>query len=124
MEEIKAKLTIILPGRTMIPKEKCTKGDYDSFQLKVLNDKRKLETHTIYTRKCIPAKEVINISKESFKYMTAKSKKAQEDKENCPSFATPKEWFMLSRKERLLAHFKFTAQTLGGEDFEYIIFED
>lgn len=124
MQEIKAKLTVILPGRVMIPKNKCTKGDYESFSLKVINDKRKLETLNVFCRKCIPAKQVINITKESFNYMTAKSKKAAEDKENCPTFSTPKKWFMMSKKERLLSHFAHTTLALGGISFEYIIFED
>lgn len=143
MIDIKLNLSIELPGSTMLSKEECLKTTRKviektkagkiykkAIEVKV-EDWDKMEKHfmrvantngtnpeiiTFHTRKCKPAKQSLNMSKEAYEYMI--------DKDSCPSWSKPGKWAAMSEKERLEAHLQRTVEYLGGISYTYQVFED
>lgn len=140
MSEIKLSLSIELQGSTMFSKEEClktiqkvitTKNDRKRTVTKVVEDWDKMNKHTIrvtdtnstnpeiitfHTRKCKPATQSLNISKEAYEYMIGK--------DSCPSWSKPGKWAAMSEKERLEAHLQRTVEHLRGISYTYQVFED
>lgn len=144
MIDIKLNLSIELPGSTMLSKEECLKttrkvigkktkaGKIYKKTIKVkVEDWDKMEKHsmrvantngtnpeiiTFHIRKCKPAKQSLNMSKEAYEYMI--------DKDSCPSWSKPGKWAAMSEKERLEAHLQRTVEYLGGISYTYQVFED
>lgn len=144
MSEIKLSLSIELQGSTMFNKEECLKTTHKVIEKKTkagkvykktieveVEDWDKMEKHsmrvanmkgtnpeiiTFYTRKCKPAAQSLNISKEAYEYMI--------DKDSCPSWSKPGKWAAMSEKERLEAHLQRTVEYLGGISYTYQVFED
>lgn len=138
--EVKVSLTIGLPGAIMWSKEECLKTTQKAITAKngrkrivtkVVEDWDKMEKHTMrvtdtdgtnpeiitfYTRKCKPAMQSLNISREAYKYMI--------DKDSCPSGFKHSKWAAMSKKERLEAHLQRTVEHLGGTSYTYQVFED
>ena len=140
MSEIKVSLTIALQGSTMFSKEECLKITQETITTKkgrkrtvtkAVEDLSKMENNTLrvtdkngtnpeiitfHTRKCKPATQSLNISKEAYEYMI--------DKDSCPSWSKPGKWAAMSKKERLEAHLQRTVEHLGGTSYTYQVFED
>lgn len=140
MSEIKLSLSIELQGSTMFSKEEylkttqkviTTKNGRKRIVTKVVEDWDKMNKHTIrvidtnvtnpeiitfHTRKCKPATQSLNISKEAYEYMIGK--------DSCPSWSKPSKWAAMSEKERLEAHLQRTVEHLGGISYAYQVFED
>lgn len=140
MSEIKLSLSIELRGSTMSSKEEClkttqgtitTKNGRKRTVTKVVEDWDKMEKHTMrvtdtdgtnpeiitfHTRKCKPATQSLNMSKEAYEYMI--------DRDSCPSWSKPGKWAAMSEKERLEAHLQRTAEHLGGVSYTCQVFED
>lgn len=144
MSEIKLSLSIELKGSTMFSKEECLKTTHKVIEKKTkagkiykktiearVEDWDKMEKHsmkvsnlngtnseiiTFHTRKCKPATQSMNISKEAYEYMI--------DKDSCPSWSKPGRWAAMSKKERLEAHLQRTVEHLGGTSYTYQVFED
>lgn len=144
MSEIKLSLSIELQGSTMFSKEECLKTTCKVIEKKTkagkihneiieakVEDWYKMEKHsmrvanlngtspeiiTFHTRKCKPATQSLNISKEAYEYMI--------DKDSCPSWSKPGKWAAMSKKERLEAHLQRTVEYLGGISYTYQVFED
>ena len=140
MSEIKLSLSIVLRGSTMFSKEECLKTTQETITTKngrkrtvtkVVEDWGKMEKHTMrvtdtngtnpeiitfHTRKCRPATQSLNMSKEAYEYMI--------DKDSCPSWSKPGKWAAMSKKERLGAHLQRTVEHLGGTSYTYQVFED
>lgn len=140
MSEIKLSLSIELQGRTMFSKEECLKTTQETITTKngrkrtvtkVVEDWDKMERPTMriedvkgsnpeiitfHTRKCKPATQSLNISKEAYEYMIGK--------DSCPSWSKPSKWAAMSEKERLEAHLQRTVEHLGGISYTYQVFED
>ena len=144
MNEIKLSLSIELPGSTMFSKEECLKTTRKVIEKKTkagkiykktieakVEDWDKVEKHsmrvanmngtnpeiiTFHTRKCKPATQSLNMSKEAYEYMI--------DKDSCPSWSKPGKWAAMSKKERLEAHLQRTVEYLGGTSYTYQVFED
>lgn len=144
MSEIKLSLSIELQGSTMFSKEECLKTTHKVIEKKTkagkiykktieakVEDWYKMEKHsmrvanlngtspeiiTFHTRKCKPATQSLNISKEAYEYMI--------DKDSCPSWSKPGKWAAMSKKERLEAHLQRTVEYLGGISYTYQVFED
>ena len=144
MIDIKLNLSIELPGSTMLSKEECLKTTHKVIKketkagkiykktIKVkVEDWDKMEKHTMrvtstngtnpeiitfHTRKCKPAAQSLNISKEAYEYMI--------DKDSCPSWSKPSKWAAMSKKERLEAHLQRTVEHLGGTSYTYQVFKD
>jgi hypothetical protein len=131
MDQIKVSLNVILPGRVMFSKRDCLKEVVEKKELKngktkyltkLVQDDTKFETLKIPLsplivryRKSIPATQTLNISCDSYRYMTSKE---------CPAFMRPKEWASMSKKMRLESHLKNIAESLGGKLGTYHVFED
>lgn len=144
MIDIKLNLSIELPGSTMLSKEECLKTTRKVIEKKTkagkiykktievkVEDWDKMEKHsmrvanmgginpeiiTFHTRKCKPATQSLNMSKEAYEYMI--------DKDSCPSWSKPSKWAAMSEKERLEAHLQRTVEYLGGVSYTYRVFED
>ena len=140
MSEIKLSLSIELRGSTMFSKEECLKTTQETITTKngrkrtvtkVVEDWDKMEKHTVrvtdknganpeiitfHTRKCKPATQSLNISKEAYEYMV--------DKDSCPSWSKPGKWSAMSEKERFVAHLQISVEDLGGASYTYQVFED
>lgn len=144
MSEIKLSLSIELRGNTMFSKEECLKTTHKVIEKKTkagkiykktievkVEDWDKMEKHsmrvtnnndtnpeiiTFHTRKCKPATQTINMSKEAYEYMISK--------DSCPPCFKPKEWSTMNKKERLEVHLKRTVEHLGGVSYTYQVFED
>lgn len=140
MSEIKLSLSIELRGSTILSKEEClkttqktitTKNGRKRTVTKVVEDWDKMEKHTMrvtgtdgtnpeiitfHTRKCKPATQSLNMSKEAYEYMI--------DKDSCPSWSKPGKWAAMSEKERLEAHLQRTVEHLGGTSYTYQVFGD
>ena len=144
MNEIKLNLSVELQGSTMFSKEECLKTTRKVIEKKTkagriykktievkVEDWDKMEKHSIrvantngtnseiiifHTRKCKPATQSLNMSKEAYEYMI--------DKDSCPSWSKPGKWTAMSEKERLEAHLQRTVEYLGGISYTYQVFED
>lgn len=144
MIDIKLNLSIELPGSTMLSKEECLKTTRKVIEKKTkagkiykktievkVEDWDKMEKHsmrvanmngtnpeiiTFHTRKCKPATQSLNMSKEAYEYMI--------DKDSCPSWSKSGKWTAMSEKERLEAHLQRTVEYLGGISYTYQVFED
>ena len=144
MSEIKLSLSIELRGSTMFSKEECLKTTHKVIEKKTkagkiykktievkVEDWDKMEKHsmrvtdnngtnpeiiTFHTRKCKPATQTINMSKEAYEYMISK--------DSCPPCFKPREWSTMNKKERLEVHLKRTVEYLGGTSYSYQIFGD
>lgn len=134
MSEIKLNLSIEIPGRTMFRENECLKKierhlkrngktrllidtvyDSDKTEKNILvSDKG--DVYTYHTRKCIPARQTVNISKEAYTYMVGN--------DSASSHITHKAWIGMSKKERLQTHLKMIADDLGGTSYTYKVFED
>lgn len=144
MIDIKLNLSIELPGSTILSKEECLKPTRKVIEKKTragkiykktievkVEDWEKMEKRsmrvaningtnpeiiTFHTRKCKPATQSLNMSKEAYEYMI--------DKDSCPSWSKPGKWTAMSEKERLEAHLQRTVEYLGGISYTYQVFED
>ena len=144
MNEIKLNLSIELPGSTMLSKEECLKTTRKVIEKKTkagkiykktievkVEDWDKMEKHsmrvanikgtspeiiTFHTRKCKPATQSLNMSKEAYEYMI--------NEDSCPSWSKPGKWAEMSEKERLEAHLQRTVENIGGISYTYQVFED
>ena len=75
-------------------------------------------------RTLLSATQCLNISEDSYNYMTAKSLDAREDAQNCPGWSRPKDWFNLNQTQRLEAHLDRISKTVGGVSFTYNVLDD
>lgn len=139
MSEIKVNLSIVLPGRTMWSKEECLKTtqreikskgkkrfetvtevkDWSKLErqhCKVRLKDNRTESITYYVRKCKPAAQSLNISKDAYLYYVSKDSMLVGYK--------PAKWATMTKKERLEAHLKNICEGLGGKSFTYHVFED
>lgn len=140
--EIKVSLNIILPGRVMLSKAECLKttqkeitrkrkngqsykkvidvqvedpDKMDKDTIRVTDNGKNYETLTVYTRKCKPATQSINLYKDTYDYMVSKE---------CPEWSKVSMWNQMGKKARLEAHLKQIAEHLGGKLLSYQVFED
>lgn len=120
---IKISLTISLPGSTMYSEKEVTsskkedKTKINNHSIKVSGNKEQ-KPSTIYftTRKCKPATQTINLTKEAFDYMISDS---------CPEWITNKgNWKRKNKLQKVEEHLNRMAEYFGGEILSYKIFEE
>ena len=126
MLETKVSLTVVVPGATMISKQECLKqlenSDDESlvFNHQVITvydkDNKNQKVLHIKTRKCIPARQSLNICKEAYEAMISSEIPYKVRKVS--------EWLAMSKKQRLEKHLDDIAAQLGGVVGSYVIFED
>lgn len=119
MVDIKISLNIELPGNTMYSKEASFKNAtpipdrHNKEFLKVEDGKGNFETLAINTRKCIPAKQVINLSQEAYDYFISDDKPAE----------YRGDWKKMSQAARLHWHMEETAKALGGRMIDFTVLD-
>ena len=121
----KISLTIELEGSTLVRKSepeiiKCilTKRDFEPNKkwkgkdgLKIVRNAR-FKHYSLIAK---PASHHINICVEAYKYMTSNE---------CPCWAKPKIWAIMSETQRLEAHLQKICEHVGGKSFTYEVLED
>lgn len=121
--EIKVSLSVVLPGGIMYSQEQAealekvkSASGFDSFSMTVEEpDGKDKETIRVKTRKSIPARQSINLTKESYDSMVSKE---------CPHWANQRDWAARNNKMRLEAHLQKICDSLGGISYNYQVFED
>lgn len=127
MSEIKVRLSMEVPGATMLSTQDCVKMSkkeaYDHtivvVEQKVRKGKKLVaekKTLHINTRKSKPARQVISISKEAYSYMT--------DAKEIPSAKLLKTWNNMTTVQRLEYHLNLIAEDLGATSFSYEVLDD
>lgn len=132
MSEVKVRLSMEVPGATMLrtqdlaykgqsKKDKEALYNYEPLNLDYkVKKKGKIvkykETLHIYTRKSYPAKQVMSISKEAYDFMTNGSE--------IPSTSTKKIWASMSKKQRLDHHCKLIAENFNAISYSFEILDD
>lgn len=129
MDNVKLSVTFILPGSTMLTSQECEENPTENYQTeqvqfystvkvregKKIKFKHVKDSFTIKTRKCIPAKQVVNMTSDAYFAMIS---------------GTPVEGFMpgawkkLSKHEKIEAHLERLAKDYNAIDFTYTILED
>ena len=121
----KISLTIELEGSTLVRKSEpeiikysVTKRDLEPNKKWKGKDGLKIVRNARFKHYSLIAKPVnqhINISVEAYKYMTSNE---------CPYWAKPKIWAMMSETQRLEAHLQKTCEHIGGKSFTYEVLGD
>ena len=155
-------LTVLLPGSTMVSKQECFKqlkeevkdkkgrvvkdkngnikyktrlvpdpDKHNAHHLKISDDKGEEVVH-FYTRKCMPAKQVLNISSLAYKYFIGNE--APEDFHVPVGFQPyrplwkvslkDQAWNVLSEKQKLEWHCRRIAMSLGGSLENFTVLPD
>lgn len=125
MSVIKLTANFGLPGSTMFGNQTCQKSlkectEYNSLIIedKVEKGKKtevKREKIKFFTRKSIPALQVINILDEAYQYMISTE---------VPSFSTKSVWNKMNKEQKLIAHLNEIASNLGGKLIDYTVYPD
>lgn len=116
---IKISLSIILPGSVMFSKEASFKNAniiparHDKEFLKVKDERGHFETITVNTRKCIPAKQVINMTEQAYNYFISEEKPR----------SYKGDWRKMSEEAKLNWHMNNIAKSLGGELDDYKVLD-
>lgn len=106
------------------------KHDYHS--VKVIDKNGRPEYLPYYTRKCIPAKQVLNISTAAYFYFISNEvPQGYRAPANFKPYMSLKKmsavqqaWVALSEDEKLKWHLERTAETLGGTLLDYVVYDD
>lgn len=123
MNEIKISVSITLPGSVLftqaeaeqLEKEKTGTG-YDMTRLVVSDKKGNKDVLNIRTRRCKPASQSINMSKEAYDYMTSG--------DGCPPNIKSFVWFKMNKRQRLEAHLDLVCKALNGTSYTYKVFDE
>lgn len=127
MNEIKVRLSLEIPGATMLSSLDCEKMSKDkAYEMSTVNiaytvkqgkkKKTKRETLVINTRKSIPARQNISINQDAYNYMI--------DKRVVPVGMFPKIWNSMSAKKRLEYNLSKMAEYFNAHSFSYEILDD
>ena len=89
---------------------------HDLNSLLITNSKGKVvDRLSFYTRKSVPARRSLNISREAYDYMVS---------DVYPEWYRQRNWKNLSREQRLALHLQRIAENFGGQIEDYIVYED
>ena len=127
MNTTKVSLKIVLPGRIMLSEQECLKNPKESFNnhsMVVVNEQNHKELIHFNTRKSKSATQCLNISEDAYKAMVSKASNQKDDMNNCPEWAKARDWFNLSKTQRLEAHLDRISKSMGGISFTYNVMED
>lgn len=125
MNVVKLTANFELPGGTMFGKEVCQKNpkEHTEYNYLIVEDKIKKGKKTkikrekiqFFTRKSIPAIQVINILDVAYQSMTSNE---------VPSFSTKSVWNKMTKEQRIVAHLNEIAAYLGGKLIDYTVYPD
>lgn len=119
MTDIKISLSIELQGSVMYSKESSLKNGkplpemHNKEFMKIQDGKGHFESITVNTRKCIPAKQIINLSQEAYDYFISDDKPIE----------YRGDWKKMSERARLHWHMEEIAKALGGKVIDYSILD-
>lgn len=127
MSEIKVRLSMEVPGATMLSSQDCEKMSkkdaYEHSTVTVEEKKKKgkktvMEKTTLHinTRKSRPAKQVISLSREAFDYMI--------DVKEIPTSKLKKLWGRMSEIQRLDYHLGIIAEHFNAYSYSFVVFPD
>ena len=114
---IKVSLYIELPGSTMYSKESSLVNGtpipdrHNKEFLKVENGNGREETIVINTRKCIPAKKVVNLTEDAYNYFISDEK----------PYEYKGDWRKMTPAARLQYHMEELSKAMGGKMIDYVI---
>lgn len=130
MIEPKVRLSLVVPGATMLSRQECLKNPKESYNThRILLEteegkgkKRVKELITVKTRKSKPATQSLSICKEAYDYMVnpdiAPLPYNEKDKKGKTL------WASMSIEERLKFHMEEIAKGLGASEYSYEILDD
>ena len=121
--QIKLNLNIVLPGRTLLSEQECSKNPKENyyhtgFQYETTDKtgkKRERKTIHLALRKGKPTSKSLNISKEAWL--------AMQDNQ-IPKDIKFKQWKKMTKDERLKANLDELVASLGGISYSYVVFDD
>lgn len=119
MDNIKISLSIALPGSVLYSKESSFENGkpipekHHKEFMKIEDGKGHFETITVNTRKCIPAKQIINITEEAYNYFISDEKP--------PEYRN--DWKSMSKPARLYWHLTEIAKSRGGKMIDYKVLD-
>lgn len=124
-------LTLVLPGSIMVSQQVAGNKPEFTEEHKMLfkNYKSKKnkepEVVTFRTRKSIPAKQVLRMSKEAYEAMLEESTSPKYNKVVAKVKGKPiRVWDTMSEDARIKKHCELIAHDLGAIGFDYIVFGD
>ena len=89
---------------------------HDLNHVLISNSKGKIvDKISFYTRKTVPARRSMNLSREAYEYMVSNE---------YPEWYKLRDWKNLKKEQRLLLHLERIAQNFGGELEDYIVYDD
>lgn len=138
MNDIKLRLSLMVPGAKMLSREESLKNPNESFDESVVNveypvgrgknPKIKKETLIIRTRKAKPVKQNINICSDGYRYMidgseppTPKYAKIVSQKRNGDIVTL---WSTMSVDQRLKVHLDLIAEHFNAKEYTYEVLDD
>lgn len=132
MVEPKMSLTLVLPGSTMVsqqvaenkPKE-FTEENKMSFMSYNSKKGKGLEVITFRTRKSIPARQVLKMSREAYEAMLSDPTDSKYNKIVAKvKGKLIRVWDTMSEDTRIKKHCELIAHDMGAISFDYSVFED
>jgi hypothetical protein len=133
MVEPKMSLIMILPGRIMVSQQVAENKPKEATELNTLkfksfNKKAKKfvnEVITFRTRKSIPARQVLQMSKEAYKAMLEEPTSPKYSKVVAKvKGKLIRVWDTMSEDARIRKHCELIAHDIGAIDFDYTVFDD
>lgn len=126
MTDIKVRLSLVIPGATMLSSQDCEKmSKNEAYNTNLIpieieegkgkKRRKRKENLVVLTRKTINCKQNIAISKYAYEYMTST---------NIPSPEVRKCWKNMSKKQRLEYHLNDIANAFNAISFDYVILDD
>lgn len=117
MTETKVRLSIVIPGRTLLSEQECSKNPKENYtysKMSVNKDEKGKSKITIHIaeRKCKTAKQNIQLSKEAYDYMIGTGS------------ATVKGWKSFSKNQKVNYHCSKIAEALGGISYHFEILDE
>lgn len=105
---------------------------HDCHSVRVIDKNGRPEYIPYYTRKCIPAKQVLNISTAAYLYFIhGEAPQGYHAPSNFQPYMSLKKmsavkqaWEALPEDEKLKWHLWRTAETLGGTILDYVVYKD
>ena len=133
MVEPKLSLTLVLPGSTMVSQQAAENKPKESYEqhsltLREFDKKSKkyvTKTYTYYTRKSVPARQVLKMSQEAYETMLETSTSPKYNKVVAISKGKLiRVWDTMSEDARIRKHCELIAHDMGAIDFSFNVLED
>lgn len=133
MIEPKLSLTLVLPGSTMVSQQAAENKPKESYEqhsltLREFDKKSKkyvTKTYTYYTRKSVPARQVLKMSQETYEAMLETSTSPKYNKVVAKSKGKLiRVWDTMSEDARIRKHCELIAHDMGAIDFSFNVLGD